>query len=86
MLFSEPKRSSSLESNDADEMKAALEKINSNEEMQQAMARLYQEQAAAAGAEGAGPQAGPAPEPETAGATADDNVVDAEVEDVDESK
>jgi molecular chaperone DnaK len=75
-----------LESNDADEMKAALEKINSNEEMQQAMARLYQEQAAAAGAEGAGPQAGPAPEPETAGATADDNVVDAEVEDVDESK
>jgi molecular chaperone DnaK len=76
-----------LESNDADEMKAALEKINSNEEMQQAMARLYQEQAGAAGAEGAGPQAGPAPEAETAGAAAaDDNVVDAEVEDVDDSK
>ena len=68
------------------QMKAALEKINNSQELQQAMARLYQEQAGAAGAEGAGPQAGPAPEPETAGATVDDNVVDAEVEDVDESK
>jgi molecular chaperone DnaK len=76
-----------LESNDADQIKAALEKINNNEELQQIMAKMYQEQAAAAGAapEGAGPQ--PEAAAGDAGAKpADDNVVDAEVEDVDESK
>ena len=53
----------------------------------QIMAKMYQEQAAAAGAapEGAGPQ------PEAAAGDAgaapdDDNIVDAEVEDVDDSK
>jgi len=65
-------------------MKAALESINSNQEMQQAIARMYQEQAAAAGADGAGPQPDAAPQGETA--PADDNVVDAEVEDVEDSK
>ncbi|MEX0325550.1 MAG: molecular chaperone DnaK [Puniceicoccaceae bacterium] len=75
-----------LESNDAEQMKAALEKINNSQEMQQAMARMYQEQAAAAGAEGGAEQAGPAPEAESAASAADDNVVDAEVEDVDEKK
>ncbi|MEX0332032.1 MAG: molecular chaperone DnaK [Puniceicoccaceae bacterium] len=75
-----------LESNDAEQMKAALEKINNSQEMQQAMARMYQEQAAAAGAEGGTEQSGPAPEAESASAAADDNVVDAEVEDVDEKK
>ena len=74
-----------LESNDAGQMKAALEKINNSQEMQQAIARMYQEQAAAAGAEGGAGQAGPAPEAEPSSA-ADDNVVDAEVEDVDEKK
>ena len=71
-----------LESNDPDQMKAALEKINNSQELQQAMARMYQEQAGAAGAapEGARPQAAP-----EAG-EADDNVVDAEVEDVDDKK
>mgnify|MGYP000486190746 CR=1 FL=1 len=69
-----------LESDDAEQIKAALEKINNSQELQQAMARMYQEQATAgAGPEGAGPQ------PE-AGAQADDNVVDAEVEDVEENK
>ena len=59
-------------------MKAALEKINNSQELQQAMARMYQEQAGAAGAapEGARPQAAP-----EAG-EADDNVVDAVVKEV----
>jgi molecular chaperone DnaK len=77
-----------LESNDPDAMKAALEKINNSQELQQAMARLYQDQAGAAGAEG-----GPQPGPESgAGSTSessssdDDNVVDAEVEDVEDTK
>lgn len=77
-----------LESNDGDQMKAALEKINNSQELQQAMAKLYQEQAGAAGAEGApGPQ--PTEDPASGGESAssgDDTVVDAEVEDVDEEK
>jgi molecular chaperone DnaK len=78
-----------LESNDAEQIKAALEKLNNNQELQQIMARMYQEQAAAAGAapEGAGPQPEAAAGDTGAGsAPADDNVVDAEVEDVDDSK
>jgi len=77
-----------LESNDGDQMKAALDKINNSQELQQAMAKLYQEQAGAAGAEGAsGPQ--PTEDPASGGESAssgDDTVVDAEVEDVDEEK
>ena len=75
-----------LESNDADQMKAALDKINNSQELQQAMARLYQDQAGAQA--GAGPQPGPAPDAGE-GATAssgDDNVVDAEVEDVEDNR
>jgi len=73
-----------LESNDTAQMKAALEKINNNQEMQQAIARMYQEQAAATGADGGaeGPQPGPAPQAEST--ATDDNVVDAEVEDVED--
>jgi molecular chaperone DnaK len=77
-----------LEANDVDAMKAALEKINNSQELQQAMARMYQEQAGAAGAEGgpqAEPQSGAAQSAESTG-PADDNVVDAEVEDVEDSK
>ena len=65
----------------------ALEKINNSQELQQAMARMYQEQA---GAAGAAPEGGPQPGPEATQDTsssstpADDNVVDAEVEDVDD--
>jgi molecular chaperone DnaK len=75
-----------LESNDSARIKAALEKINNSQELQQAMSRLYQEQ----GAAGAGPEAGPQPgagaqSSESASSEADDNVVDAEVEDVDDS-
>jgi molecular chaperone DnaK len=76
-----------LESDDAEQIKAALEKINNSQELQQAMARMYQEQSAAgAGPEGAGPQPEAGPQDAGAGAQADDNVVDAEVEDVEESK
>jgi molecular chaperone DnaK len=77
-----------LESDDAEQIKVALEKINNSQELQQAMARMYQEQAAAGGAgpEGAGPQPGDGPQDAGAGAQADDNVVDAEVEDVEENK
>ncbi|MGC9450726.1 MAG: molecular chaperone DnaK [Oceanipulchritudo sp.] len=77
-----------LESNDAAQMKAALEKINNSQELQQAMSRLYQEQAGAPG----GPEAGPQPEAAAGGAGAststagDDNVVDAEVEDVEDNR
>ncbi|MGA1204399.1 MAG: molecular chaperone DnaK [Opitutales bacterium] len=70
-----------LESNDAEQIKAALEKINNSQELQQAMARMYQEQAAA---EGAGPQGAADQGAAASGDSADDNVVDAEVEDVDE--
>ena len=76
-----------LESNDAAQIKAALEKINNSEEMKQAMARLYQDQAAAAGApEGAGPDMGAAADSADTSPENDDNVVDAEVEDVDDKK
>lgn len=75
-----------MESGDLDRMKAALEKINSNQEMQQAIARMYQQQAGAQDAAGAAsPEAGgtASSEDQSGG---DDNVVDAEVEDVDERK
>lgn len=74
-----------LESNDGDQMKAALEKINQNQELQQIMAKLYQEQAPQGGTDGPQPEATSGPEPASS-AHEDDNVVDAEVEDVDESK
>lgn len=79
-----------LNSDDLDQMKAALDKINNNSEMQQAIARMYQEQQPGAGAEGAaGAQAGPEAEGTSQGQSSgsdDDNVVDAEVEDVPEDK
>jgi molecular chaperone DnaK len=79
-----------LEANDAERIKAALDKINNSQELQQAMARLYQEQAGAAGAQGTGPQPGPQPgaaagDSGAASGQQDDNVVDAEVEDVDDN-
>ncbi|MDP0499494.1 MAG: molecular chaperone DnaK [Verrucomicrobiota bacterium JB022] len=70
-----------LDSDDADRMKAALEKLNKDEKLQQAVARLYQETAGAEQGGAAGPQggasAGNAKKPN------DDNVVDAEVVDDD---
>ena len=77
-----------LESNDGDQMKSTLEKINNSQELQQAMAKFYQEQAAAAGTEGA---TGPEPSEgaasgEESASSEDDTVVDAEVEDVDDEK
>ncbi|KAF0094074.1 MAG: molecular chaperone DnaK [Puniceicoccaceae bacterium 5H] len=72
-----------LDSDDADRMKAALEKLNNDEQLQQAVARLYQE--------AAGAQEGAAGEQAAGGAAGskqanDDNVVDAEVVDEDDKK
>lgn len=77
-----------LESNDRVQIKAALEKINNSQELQQAMARMYQEQAAASGA---APKDGPDRDSqgsarESGSSSSDDNVVDAEVEDVEDRK
>ncbi len=78
-----------LESENLEEVKAALEKINNNTELQQIMAKLYQgeaqEQGPTAGAqETSGGEGGSQESAETSGGN--DNVVDAEVEDVDENK
>lgn len=73
-----------LESNEGARIKAALEKINKDKQMQQAVAKLYQEAAAQqpgpdmGGAESAGSG--------SAGAASDPDVVDAEVEDVTDDK
>mgnify|MGYP006266895903 FL=1 len=79
-----------LESDDLAEVKSALEKINTNTELQQIMTKLYQGEAQEQQPQG-GP--GPQPSPEEAGTgsaetsrSGDDNVVDAEVEDVDENR
>jgi molecular chaperone DnaK len=73
-----------LESGDGARMKAALESINSNTEMQQAVAKMYQQQAEA---QGAAPGADAGPEAQgNKTSSDDDNVVDAEVEDVEEEK
>ncbi|HSH09617.1 MAG TPA: molecular chaperone DnaK [Oceanipulchritudo sp.] len=76
-----------LESNDVERIKASLDKFNSNQEFQQAMARMYQDTGAtgAAGPEAGGPHPGAAHDTGPATGPADDNVVDAEVEDVDEN-
>jgi molecular chaperone DnaK len=68
-----------MSSGDADKMKATLEKVNNNPDLQQIMAKAYQAQAG---------QAGPAPQPESAASAAENasgnaDFVDAEVEDVD---
>ena len=69
-----------LESNDADRMKAALEKINSDKRMQEAVAKMYQETA------GAGQTAGGAEAGAQNNSSSDPDVVDAEVEDVTDAK
>ena len=77
-----------LEAGDPTEMKAAMEKLNGNQELQQIMSRVLQAQAAS---QGAGPTDGPAPDasgPSDASGKADgpnNDFVDAEVEDVDEA-
>jgi len=74
-----------VESKDLEQMKAALEKINNSQELQQAMAKLYQEQAGAAGAAQQGPEPGDGDSSQSTSKT-DDDVVDAEVEDVEDTK
>lgn len=81
--LSEAKKS--LESNEADAMKAALEKLNST---MSAMASDLYGAAGQAGPEG-GPQGGPGPEGEASESSSgkdDDNVVDADFEVVDDEK
>jgi molecular chaperone DnaK len=79
-----------LDSNDAAKIETALNNLQNNKEMQEAVTKMYQQAAAAQqpGPQAGGPQAGPQPQPGPSGTAkpADDNVVDAEVEDVDDKK
>ena len=77
-----------IDSNDADKIATALSNLQNNKEMQEAVTRMYQ-QAAQQQAPQSGPQAGPQPQqqgPSASAKPADDNVVDAEVEDVKDQK
>lgn len=76
-----------LESNDGEKIKAALEALRNNPQMQEAVSRMYQEAAAAGGA-GAPPPPGAenAQQGEPSSKRRDDDVVDAEVEDVTDKK
>ncbi len=72
-----------LASNDGDRIARALDDLHNNKEMQEAIAKMYQQ--AQAGAQGGQP--GPQPGPQQSnGRQDDDNVVDAEVEDVDDER
>ena len=80
-----------LESNDAEQMKAAIEKITSDPTVQEVVSAMYaQEQEAGEAADAA--QAGPAPsagdgvDSSSDGKGDDDNVVDADFEVVDDEK
>lgn len=74
---------SALESGDLDRIKQTLEKINGDQQMQQAVTKMYQETAQAAGAQ-PGPDAAEAAS--SSSGSDDGDYVDAEVEDVTESK
>ncbi|MFA5256681.1 MAG: molecular chaperone DnaK [Opitutales bacterium] len=70
-----------LDSNDAERILKALNELQNNKEMQEAIAKMYQDaQAQQAGAQGPQAQQNASQPPPAA----DDNVVDAEVEDVDD--
>jgi molecular chaperone DnaK len=77
-------------SNDNEKIATALSNLQNNKEMQEAIAKMYQQGAAAAQQPGpqpqSGPEAGPQQQGPQAAKPADDNVVDAEVEDVDGKK
>jgi len=79
-----------LESNDIDQIKAAIDKINTNEGLQQAVARMYQQQGGAAqGAHPGGAAAGGAAHDAgsaKSGSPGDGDFVDAEVEDVSDDR
>ena len=72
-----------LASNDGDRIATALDNLQNNKEMQEAIAKMYQQAAAGAQPGAEGPQ--PGPQPNTNGRS-DDNVVDAEVEDVEDER
>jgi molecular chaperone DnaK len=77
-----------IESNNLEEIKAATEEINNNKELQAAVTKMYQDAAGAAGQPGATPE-GAGSNSGTTGSKSssdDDNVVDAEVEDVEDEK
>ncbi len=73
-----------LESNDKDRIASALDNLQNNQELQQAMAAMYQQEAAGAGAQpGTEATEGESePSGEQKKKSGDENVVDAEVEDV----
>jgi molecular chaperone DnaK len=76
-------------SNDPAKIETALSNLQNNKEMQEAITKMYQQAAQQnPGAQSAGPQPGPqqGPAANASSAKADDNVVDAEVEDVDDKK
>jgi molecular chaperone DnaK len=77
-------------SNDPAKIETALSNLQNNKEMQEAITKMYQQasQQAGPGPQSAGPQPGPqqGPAAGASSAKADDNVVDAEVEDVDDKK
>ncbi|MBN1403243.1 MAG: molecular chaperone DnaK [Opitutales bacterium] len=76
-----------LEANDPVRIAAALESIQNNKEMQEAVTKMYQQAAAQGQNPGAGAEAQqPPPQGGAASSAADDNVVDAEVEDVDDKR
>jgi molecular chaperone DnaK len=76
-----------IESGDNARIKSTLEKFNQNTQLQQIMAKLYQSDAGGAtGTDGFTGEPGATPPPDPAKSNFDDNVVDAEVEDVDDSK
>ncbi len=72
-----------LASNDGDRIAKALDNLQNNKEMQEAVARMYQDAQAQGGAQ-------PQPDQPAGGSASsshnDDNVVDAEVEEVDDDK
>jgi molecular chaperone DnaK len=73
-----------LDSNDAGKIEAALNNLQNNKEMQEAVTRMYQQASQQQGPQ-PGPEAGTQQGPQAA-KPADDNVVDAEVEDVNDKK
>lgn len=77
-----------LDSNDAAKIEEALNNLQNNKEMQEAVAKMYQQAAQQQqGPQAGAPQDGPQPQSGPSSAKpADDNVVDAEVEDVDDKK
>ena len=84
-----------IESNSVEQMNAALEKLQNDKTLQEAVAQMYAEAQAGAASESGAPEAGAAgssaapeatPGPGSDGNANDDSVVDADFEMVDDEK